>query len=121
MDGSVQGTWLRSGFGELCDYHGGVFLFDFFGRVQRLVSGDAALVLHVEILVLHHGFRHDECLSDSLVLVNLLWCAPIVIYVYANELMDIRNLMAKDWDCSLSHSLREDNMYANALTKFGVL
>lgn len=41
--------------------------------------------------------------------------------LYANELLEIKNYLGKEWECSQSHSFKEGDICADALAKRGTV
>lgn len=123
VDDSCQGNPGRGGFGGILRDHVGSYIFGFFGH-----SGHTK-ILHAELLGLLHGlqacweegFRRVIVYSDSLLAVQLVNDGVQAHHHYANEVHPIQDLLANDWYCSIRHTLREGNQYANFFAKRGAL
>ncbi|KAJ1378553.1 Ribonuclease H-like superfamily [Sesbania bispinosa] len=65
------------------------------------------------------GFRKMEFFSDSTDAIRLILEDNITYHQYASTVMNIRDLIAKDWIINLKHILRENNNSADYLAKKG--
>ncbi|KAK2415253.1 hypothetical protein QL285_037750 [Trifolium repens] len=61
------------------------------------------------------------CYSDSLQTVSLIRDDVFVHHRFENEVVSIRQLLARDWDVVVNHTLREGNACADVLAKMGAL
>jgi hypothetical protein len=78
-------------------------------------------VLHDLQLCWENRFKRNMCYSDSLQTVSLIWDGVFVHHRFANEVVSIRQLFARDWDVVVNHTLREGNACADVLAKMGAL
>ncbi|XP_057425690.1 uncharacterized protein LOC130719059 [Lotus japonicus] len=84
-------------------------------------------ILHLELLAIFHGLsmawdrgaRDVECQSDSLDAVTLVNSAPPSRHMYASLIWDIKDLLGHEWQVVVLHTLREGNVCADFLAKFG--
>ncbi|CAJ2673969.1 uncharacterized protein LOC123892375 [Trifolium pratense] len=78
-------------------------------------------VLHGLQICWENEFRRIICFSDSLRAVNLIREGVSAHHRFANEIFSIRQLVDKDWDVVVEHTLREDNACADVLAKMSAL
>jgi ribonuclease HI len=78
-------------------------------------------VLNELQLCWENGFRRIVCCSDSLQTVNLIRDGVSVHHRFANEVLSIRQLIDRDWNVVVEHTLREGNTCADVLAKMGAL
>jgi ribonuclease HI len=76
-------------------------------------------VLHGLQICWDKGFRRIACFSDSLQIVNLIWDGVSAYHQFANEIFSIRQLLHRDWEVAIKHTLREGNACADVLAKMG--
>ncbi|PNX93484.1 ribonuclease H [Trifolium pratense] len=87
--------------------------------LNNLSNSSIFIVLILAKLCWECGFRKVLCCSDSLLSVNLIKEGVTTHHRFANEIHRIKKLLAKDWEVSLSHTLREGNACADVLAKLG--
>lgn len=122
MDGRARSNPGRPGFGGLVRNRVGSFLVGFHG------SAGHTSVLHAEILGMLHGlqlcwdagYRELVCYSDSTHAVELVMQGVATHHPLANEISVIKNVLDRDWNCKVFHTLREGNQCADFLAKKGV-
>ncbi|GAU42016.1 hypothetical protein TSUD_236830 [Trifolium subterraneum] len=78
-------------------------------------------VLHGLQICWEKGFRRIVCFSDSLQAVSLIREGVSAHHRSANEICSIRQLVGRDWDVIVEHTLREGNACADVLAKMGAL
>ncbi|XP_045797645.1 uncharacterized protein LOC123891799 [Trifolium pratense] len=121
VDGSLLGSPQSAGFGGLIRNSFGSFLGGFYGVAAQ------ASILYAEIMAMLHGlelcwekgFKHVICLSDSLQTVTLVKNGTSPHHKFANEVFSIRQLLDRDWNVVINHTLREGNACADMLAKMG--
>lgn len=121
VDGSARSNPGRAGLGGLVRNHAGSFLVGFYG------SAGHTSVMHAEVLGLLNGlmvcwdagYRMLVCYSDSAHAVELVKQGVAIHHPLANELAAIRNLLDRDWHCTITHTLRKGNQCADYLAKQG--
>ncbi|XP_045831415.1 uncharacterized protein LOC123922770 [Trifolium pratense] len=121
VDGSLLGTTNTAGYGGLLCNNNGDFILGFYGvaTVQSILFAELMAVLHGLQICWENGFRRIICFSDSLQAVNLIREGVSAHHRFANEIFSIRQLVDKDWDVVLEHTLREGNACADVLAKMG--
>ena len=67
------------------------------------------------------GIRKLVCESDSLTMTDLVSKPLNPCHWYSCIVSRIKQIMAREWEVMLSHTLREGNMVADWLAKFGAL
>ncbi|PNY08513.1 ribonuclease H [Trifolium pratense] len=67
-----------------------------------------------------YGLFADQA-GDSLQSVNLIREGVSAHHRFANEVFSIRQLLTRDWEVAINHTLREGNACADALAKMGAL
>ena len=122
-DGSLIGTTQRSGFGGLFRNHLGIWIRGFCG-----FFGNRS-ILFIELMGIKMGLIQTwamgistlVCESDSLEAVKLVCSTEVPVYhQYATLIADIKSLISRDWNVSISHVFRETNACADMLTHLGV-
>jgi ribonuclease HI len=78
-------------------------------------------VMHGLTICWESGYRRINCLSDSLQAVNLIRSGVSLHHRFANEVFSIRQLLTRDWEVVLFHTLRERNSCADVLAKMGAV
>ncbi|XP_045822427.1 uncharacterized protein LOC123915340 [Trifolium pratense] len=109
VDGSLFGATSSAGYGGLIRDHNGVFISGFYGaaNVRSILFVELMAVLHGLHICWESGFRRVTCYSDSLQLVNLIRDGVSAHHRFANEVFSIRQLLARDWEVAINHTLRE--------------
>ncbi|XP_045810552.1 uncharacterized protein LOC123904995 [Trifolium pratense] len=110
-----------SGFGGLIRNSFGSFLGGFYGVKSQ------ASILYAKIMVMLHGlelcwdkrFKHVICFLDSLQTVTLVKNGVSPHHKFANEFFSIHQLLDRDWNVVINHTLREGNACADMLAKMG--
>jgi ribonuclease HI len=120
VDGSFLGATSSAGYGGLirankrCFYGAAV--------VRSILFPELMVVLHGLQICWEGAFRRITCFSDSLQTVNLIWEGVYAHHWFVNELLSIRQLLARDcWEVVINHTLREDNACVDVLAKMGAL
>ena len=65
------------------------------------------------------GFRHVSCETNSLEVLRLINGGGGLTYLYEPVVLEIRDLLCKDWTVSLTHVRHEASACANLLAKKG--
>lgn len=66
-----------------------------------------------------HGFRQVIGKLYAKVVIDLIKFADVNLHPLGALILDVRELLQRDWNCSLTHTLREGNTCADALAKAG--
>jgi ribonuclease HI len=74
-------------------------------------------VLHGLQICWDKGFRRIVCFSDSLQTINLIRDGVSVHHRFANEVFSIRQLLDRDWEVVIKHTLRQSNAFDDELAK----
>ncbi|PNX61255.1 ribonuclease H, partial [Trifolium pratense] len=121
VDGSMLGSTQAAGFGGLIRNHFGAFLKGFYGTASQssVLYAEIMAVLHGLELCWVNGFRNIACYSDSLQAVALIRDGVSLFHKFANEIQSIRQLLRRDWNVVVDHTLREGNACADVLAKMG--
>lgn len=120
-DGSKGSNPNSSGFGGCLRNSCGDWIRGFYG------FGGSKSVLTMELLAIFHGlkvawnegFRRVLCLSDSLLAVSLIMDRPSRFHECAVIIASINELLRREWEVRLEHTLREGNACADYLAKAG--
>jgi ribonuclease HI len=123
VDGSLLGTPNTAGYGGLIRDNNWNFVMGFYGAatVISILFAELMAVLHGLQLCWENGFKQIMCYSDSLQTISLIRYGVSVHHRFANEVASIRQLLARDWDVVVDHTLREGNACADVLAKMGAL
>ncbi|PNX76585.1 ribonuclease H [Trifolium pratense] len=126
VDGSLLGTTNTAGYGGLLrnnNNNNGDFILGFYGvaTVQSILFAELMTVLHGLQICWENGFRRIIYFSDSLQAVNLFWEEVSAHHQFANEIFSFRQLVNKDWDVVVEHTLREGNTCTDVLAKMCAL
>ncbi|GAU47359.1 hypothetical protein TSUD_403620 [Trifolium subterraneum] len=99
VDGSLLGSLNSAGYGGLLRNHNGEFILGFYGTtsLKSILFAEIMAVLHGLTICWENGYRKINCLSDSL------------------------QLITRDWEVVLSHTLREGSSCADVLAKMGAV
>ncbi|PNX57966.1 ribonuclease H [Trifolium pratense] len=121
VDGSFLGSTQTAGFGGLIRNNAGAFLGGFYGvaSMPSILYAEIMAVLHGLELCWNNGYTNLVCFSDSLQAVSLIKNGVSPYHTYANEIHKIRQLIGRDWNVSIDHTLREGNACADFLAKLG--
>lgn len=119
--GSSFGNSGNSGFGGLLRRANGECLGGFAGSIG--ISNN----LHAELLALYHGlsfawtkgFRSLICYTDSQNALQLVLDDLNIWNRYASVIQSIKDMLRRNWDVRLAHTLREGNACADFLAKAG--
>ncbi|KAK2451645.1 hypothetical protein QL285_010681 [Trifolium repens] len=117
MLGSVQ----TAGFGGLIRNSSGAFLKGFYGTtsLSSVLYAEIMAILQGLQLCWSNGFRSIFCYSDSLQAVSLIKNGVSHFHTFANEIHHIHQLLRRDWNVTIDHTLREGNACADVLAKLG--
>jgi ribonuclease HI len=117
MLGSVQ----AAGFGGLIRNSSGAFLKGFYGTasLSSVLYAEIMAILQGLQLCWSNGFRSIFCYSDSLQAVSLIKNGVSHFHTFANEIHHIHQLLRRDWNVTIDHTLREGNACADVLAKLG--
>jgi ribonuclease HI len=123
VDDSLLGSTNTSGYGGLLRNNNGDFLLGFYGAAANpsILLAELMVVLHGLQICWDKGFRRITCFSDSLQTVNLIRDGVSAHHRFANEVFSIRQLLDRDWEVVIKHTLREGNACADVLAKMGAL
>lgn len=121
VDGSSLGNPGRVGFGGVIQSSEGEWIAGFASFIGHSNN------LHVELLAILNGlligwnkdFRNIICYSNSLNVVNLVKESMSPFHKYATIILDIHELLGRNWSVKFSHTLREGNGSANYMAKHG--
>ncbi|OMO50810.1 reverse transcriptase [Corchorus capsularis] len=69
------------------------------------------------ILAWDEGYRHVECEIDASVVLSLIDDADLKFQPFSSLILDIRELLKREWECKCLHTLREGNFCADVLSK----
>ncbi|MCI17473.1 ribonuclease H protein [Trifolium medium] len=119
VDRSMLGPVQTTGFGGLIRNSSGAFLKGFYGVVSL------SSVLYVKIMAIlrglqlcwSNGYSSIVCYSDLLQAVSLIKDGVSHFHTLANEIHNIHQLLRRDWNVVIDHTLREGNMCADVLAK----
>ncbi|MED6172519.1 hypothetical protein PIB30_118000 [Stylosanthes scabra] len=121
VDGCSFDSDHRAGFGcLLTDDCGGwlVGISGFLGNTSILYA-ELFAVERGLLLAWDWGIRKLRCHSDSLMAVTLVSDDLDYHHQYAGLLADIQNLLRRDWEVQVQHTLRDMNSCADLLAKKG--
>jgi ribonuclease HI len=121
VDGSSIGNPGVSGFGGLIRNSDGAWVHGFAGNIGF------SNILHAELLALYHGLLHAwelgiidlQCYSDSKTVITLTTDPTDEWHHYTAIILNIKDVLARDWRVRISHTLREGNACADYLAKYG--
>jgi ribonuclease HI len=121
VDGSLLGSVNTAGYGGLLRNKDGDFICGFYGvaAIPNILFAEIMAIWHGLELCWERGFRKVLCYSDSLLSVNLIKEGVTPHHRFANEIHRIKKLLARDWEVTISHTLREGNVCADVLAKLG--
>jgi hypothetical protein len=85
-------------------------------------------ILHAELIAIYHGLvlawgmgiKELPCYSDSTTFIKLIYDPANVWHHYTVIILNIKDLLARDWRVKVVHTLWEGNVCAYFLAKFGV-
>lgn len=121
VNGSSLGNPGPAGFGGLLRSGDGEWRLGFYGSIgvaDNLEAELAALCFGLTI-AWDEGIRRLTCYSDSQTTILLRTTPVSVTHVYAALAWTIQELLARDWEVTLLHTLREANASADVLAKMG--
>lgn len=118
-DGSRGAAVDSSGYGGCLHDSTGAYNFGF------IVFGRSASVLHLELMVIYRGLLQTwnmgywqlVCFSDSQLAISLVHHPPLMFHELVGLVGCIRDLIQRDWEVRLLHTLREGNACADRLAK----
>jgi ribonuclease HI len=121
VDGSSIGNPGISGFGGLIRNTDGGWVHGFFGNLGH------TNILHAELMAIYKGLllawdlniKDLWCYSDSVMAIKLITDPVDDWHHYAAILNNIKDIMKRDWQVLLIHTLREGNACADYLAKQG--
>jgi ribonuclease HI len=103
-------------------------IYNFDGAWIRGFSGNIGFsnILRAELLAVYHGLvlawelqiRKLCCYSDSKTAINLITESVNKWYHYAAIFYNIKDILARDWRITISHTLRDGYACADYLAKF---
>jgi ribonuclease HI len=123
VDGSLLGASNTPSYGGLVQDNDSVFILGFYGVavVQSILFVEFMVVLHGLQLYWENEYRYIICYSDSLLIVNIIRDDISAHHRFTNEVAFIRQLLDRDWDVMVIHTLREGNACADVLAKMVAL
>ncbi|KAK2405415.1 hypothetical protein QL285_054655 [Trifolium repens] len=121
VDGSSIGNPGVSGFGGLIRNSDGAWVHGFYGNLG--VSN----ILHAELMAIYKGLllaweldiKELWCYSDSKTAISLITEPVDEWHHYAAIIHNIKDIITRDWQVIVSHTLREGNVCADYLAKYG--
>ncbi|KAK7266661.1 hypothetical protein RIF29_19311 [Crotalaria pallida] len=123
MPSSTQGGDGMNGFGGLLRDSFGRWLLGFTGcySSSSVLLSELMALRNGLLLAWNAGYRLVRCEVNSLEAYRLVSMeSPPAFHVFGAIICDIKSFLARDWDASLSHVLREVNGCADVLAKMGV-
>jgi ribonuclease HI len=119
VDDSLLGSTNTSGYGGLLRNNNGDFLLGFYGAAANpsILLAELMTILHGLQICWDKGFRRIVCFSDSLQTINLIRDGVSVHHRFANEVFSIRQLLDRDWEVVIKHTLRQGNAFEDELAK----
>jgi ribonuclease HI len=123
VDGSLLGSTNTAGYGGLLRDNNGVFLLGFYGAATTpsILFAELMAILHGLQICWENGYRRISCFSDSLQAVNLIRDGVSAHHRFANEVISICQLLDRNWEIVVEHTLREGNACADVLAKMDAL
>ncbi|KAL6494930.1 hypothetical protein OROGR_030849 [Orobanche gracilis] len=121
VDGSSLGNPGNAGFGGLLRDSNGAWISGFLGAIGITNNLHAELMglLHGLQLTWENGYRKFICYSDSMDALSLINRFLPVHHHYSPVVLSIQDLLQRDWEVVLKHTLREGNFCADLLAKMG--
>lgn len=121
VDGSYLGNLGRSGYGGIIHNSSGAWLLGFSGSCGFTTNLNAELqaIAHGLELSWSRGYREVMCESNSETALALVKDGVQQTHPYAPIVDYIRSFTQKDRWLSFHHTLREGNMCADWLAKYG--
>jgi ribonuclease HI len=121
--GSLLDSANTAGYGGLLRNNNGEFLWGFYGvaAIQSVLFAEIMAIFHGLQFCWDSGYRKVICFSDSLQSVHLIRDGVSAHHRFANEIHNFRNLLGKDWDVMINHTLREGNACGDVMAKMGAL
>ena len=121
VDGSSPENPGVSGLGGLLRNNNGAWIRSFSGNIGF------SNILHAELMAMYHGLRlawelevtNLVCYSYSKTTINLIFATVNDWHHYAPIIRNIQELLARDWQVRVLHTLREGNACAEYLAKLG--
>ncbi|GAU47648.1 hypothetical protein TSUD_27720 [Trifolium subterraneum] len=121
VDGSSIGNPGVSGFGGLIHNSKGAWAHGFVGNIGF------SNILHAELMALYHGLllawqlniKELWCYSDSETAIKLITEPVDEWHHYAAILLNIKDILAREWRVNIAHTFREGNACADYLAKLG--
>jgi ribonuclease HI len=119
VDGSSIGNPGVSGFGGLIRNSDGAWVHGFAGNIGFSYILDAVLmaVYHGLVLAWGLGIKELMCYSDSKTVIKLIYDPVNAWHHYATIILNIKDLLARNWRVKVVHTLRKDNACAYFLAK----
>jgi ribonuclease HI len=121
VDGSCNGTPIRTGFGGIFRNDGGLFLSAFSGRLphtEDILLAELNAIYHGLNMAVEMGYNDLSCYSDSLLAINLIRQSTPPFHVYAVLIQNIKDILTSA-NFSVYHTLREGNHAADFMAKLG--
>ena len=119
VDGTSRGNPSRARFGSLARNVEGIFLFGFQGYfgiygnlLMKLIETRQRLFIAQQ-----RGFCKVACETDSMEVLHLIKEHVDLGHLFHSVVPDIKQLLQKAWEISVSYILREANMCADWLAK----
>ncbi|KAF7824839.1 ribonuclease H [Senna tora] len=121
VDGSSLGNPGKAGIGGLIRDSDGEWIIGFTASIGF------NKILYAELLAIKYGLElawerqcpKVICESDSTDAIQLVEWAKIEVHMYGSLIGEIRELLERNWEARLIHTLREGNQCADYLAKLG--
>jgi ribonuclease HI len=123
VDGSLLGSSNTAGYGGLLRDNNGAFVLGFYGAATTptILFAKLMAMLHGLQICWESGYRRISCFSDSLQAFNLIRDGVSAHHRFANEVFSICQLLDRNWEIVVEHTLREGNACADVLAKMGAI
>jgi ribonuclease HI len=121
VDGSCNGTPIRTGFGGIFRNEGGLFLAAYSGRIPHtkdILLAELTAIYHGLKMAIEIGLDNLKCYSDSLTSVKLIQEHMPRFHIYAVLVQNIKDLLVAN-NFSVHHTLREGNQAADFMANLG--
>ncbi|PNX94706.1 ribonuclease H [Trifolium pratense] len=107
VDGSLLGNTNTSGYDGLIRDNNGDFMLGFYGTtaVQSILFAELVAVLHGLHICWESRFRRIGCFSDSLRIDSLIREGVSAHHRFANEVFSIHQLLDREWEDVIDHTL----------------
>ncbi|KAK2421190.1 hypothetical protein QL285_031846 [Trifolium repens] len=123
VDRSSIGNLGVSGFEGLIRNSNSVWVHGFAGNIgfSNILHAKLMVVYHGLVLAWGLGIKELLCYSNSKTVIKLIYDPVNVWHYYAAIILNIKDLLARDWRIKVVHTLREGNVCPDFLAKLGAL